>query len=188
MPKTKRRRAVARVRRVAKAHRVNPHRRRKNSTRIVVMPRHVRHNRRARRNPVFFGQQMNAGRMVKVIAGGLVGVGGTKLIVSKLPATFTSNPAFQFVSAVAVAFAIGWAGGKVSPDFGNAVMFGGLMEAASIGLNNFLPVQQYTGLSGFQSARFPLPAQPLLAPAGYGGGGGVTPVYPARGNYARRAA
>jgi len=145
------------------------------------------------RNPQFFGRQMKMGEVVKVVAGGLVGVGITKMVVPMLPATLTTNNLAKFASAVVVALAAGFAAGKVSSDFGSSVMFGGLMEAASIGLNPYIPVSQYTGLSGGRGLRAYVPAQfnepqnPFSQlPAG-GGAGMVTRVYGSPYN-ARRAA
>jgi len=87
-----------------------------------------------------------------------------------------------------VAVAAGWALGKVSPDLGGSVLVGGLAEAASMGLNNFLPITQYTGLSGlgtYVPAQFNEPQNPILISAG-GGLGLPTRVY--GGPYSRRAA
>jgi len=189
MPKPKRRRrAVARTRHAiasnARRRRAtsNPHRRRRRNpgTRIVVVPRRMNahRGRRATRNPMILGQQMNAGRITKVVAGVIVGVGVVKMGVPMLPSTVTSSPIFQFASAVAVAIAAGWAAGKVSPDLGGSVLIGGLAEAASMGLDNFLPIQQYTGLSGmgtYVPASFPLPNNPI--PQTGGGMGMPTRAY-----------
>ena len=195
MPKRKRRSVAARTRHAVNSRRrpraTNHRRRRQNpGTRIVVVPSRKLnpHRRRARKNPMVMGQQMNAGKLAKTVAGVIVGVGATKMIVPMLPSTVTSSPIFQFAAAVAVAVGAGWAAGKVSPDLGGAVLIGGLAEAASMGLNNFLPVSQYTGLSGlgtYVPASFPLPSNPI--PQNMPGTGqGLSRVYP--GAYGRRAA
>jgi len=191
MPKHKRR-AVSHTRRAVAGNRRRPHakNRRKNPTRIMVIPsrRNRGHRRRVSRNPMVLGQTMNAARLTKVVAGVIVGVGVVKMAVPMLPTTVTSSPIFKFASAVAVAVAAGWALGKVSPDLGGSVLVGGLAEAASIGLNNFLPISQYTGLSGlgtYVPAQFNEPQNPILIPAG-GGLGLPTRVY--GGPYTRRAA
>ena len=125
-------------------------------TRIIVRGPQLR---RTARNPMFFGRQMKIAEMGKVIAGGLVGVGVTKMIVPMLPATLISNPLAKGATAIVVAIAAGWGAGKVSPEFGSAVLFGGLMEAASEILSPYIPISQYTGLSGGRGLRAYVPAQ-----------------------------
>ena len=65
-------------------------------------------------------------------------------------------------------------------------MFGGLMEAASIGLNPYIPIGQYTGLSGARGLRAYVPAQfnepqnpftQVAQPAAGNGGRMPTQVY-----------
>ena len=125
-------------------------------TRIIVRGPQLR---RTASNPMFFGRQMKIAEMGKVIAGGLVGVGVTKMIVPMLPATLISNPLAKGATAIVVAIAAGWGAGKVSPEFGSAVLFGGLMEAASEILSPYIPISQYTGLSGGRGLRAYVPAQ-----------------------------
>jgi len=192
MPKAKKR-AVAHASRTVHAVRrtgnkvTRRHNKRKNPTYMVVASKHRgRHRPRAvnrRRNPQFFGRNMRVGEVAKVVAGGLVGVGAVKLVVPMLPAVMTSNNFFRFGSAVVLALGFGWLANKVSPDFGSAVMFGGLMESASIGLNPFIPVSQYTGLSGrsglraYVSAQFNEPMNPFPQSALPMPGAAVTRVY-----------
>jgi hypothetical protein len=171
-------RAVAHASRTVRTH-SNVRRSRKNPMRFMVRtPRH----RKAARNPQFFGRQMKIGEIAKVVAGGMVGVGAVKMVVPMLPATLTTNNLAKFGSALVVALGLGWVANKVSSDFGSAVTFGGLMEAASIGLNPFIPVSQYTGLSGGRGLRAYMPAQfnepqnPFPQNA-ISGGGAVTRVY-----------
>jgi len=160
---------------------------------MVMKPRH-RRSRGTARNPQFFGRSMKVGEVAKVVAGGLVGVGVTKMVVPMLPSTLTGNNLAKFASAVAIALAAGFLANKVSNDFGSAVTFGALMEAASIGLNPYIPLSQYTGLSGvrrgvgaYVPAQFNEPQNPFpqgLLPAG--GGMATRGVYGSP--YARRAA
>jgi hypothetical protein len=78
----------------------------------------------------------------------------------------------------------------VSPDLGGAVLIGGLAEAASMGLDNFLPITQYTGLSGYRGfgtyvpAAFNEPMNPI--PQNMGGSVGMSRVY--QGPYSGRRA
>ena len=181
------RRTVHRTRRAVANSRGIRRRSRKNPTRMMlVRPR--RH--RQARNPMFFGRSMRAGEVAKVVAGGLVGLGVTKLVVPMLPSALTTNNFAKFGSAIVVALAAGWLANKVSNDFGSAVMFGGLMEAASIGLNPYIPIGQYTGLSGARGLRAYVPAQfnepqnPFTQAQLAAGNGGRMPTQVYRSPYA----
>jgi len=196
MPRTKARRAVARVRRVAsnRVHR-RRNRRRNPGTRIIVMPRHVRHNRRHKRNPQVFGTRLTAKNALVGVGGLLAGVAATKMIVPMLPSPFTGNTMLQALAGAGIAVGLGWLAGKANPDFGGMVMMGGLAEAASIGLNGILPIQQYTGLSGYRGMGVYAPSGQLLpnnplanVPAGLLPSGANTTVYGNHGIYSRRAA
>jgi hypothetical protein len=159
----RRRRAnpVARTRRAA-----NPARRR-NATRITI--RRTRRNSARRRNPQLFGTNVSTGKMVEAVLGGLVGVTAAKLIPANLPGNFTGTPVMRILSSVASAFAAGWVGDKVSRPFGDAVLFGGLMQAGSLALNSFIPsIGTQIGLSGVRgglgelmAGAFPVPQNPL---------------------------
>jgi hypothetical protein len=117
--------------------------------------------------------------MVKYIGAGLAGVALTKAIVPMLPDSLRSSQAMAVASSLGVAVAIGWAAAKMDAKIGSAVLFGGLMQAASVFLNTFVPpVGRYIGLQGgrgvgeFVPARFPVPQNPILA-NGAGGGAAV---------------
>jgi hypothetical protein len=132
-----------------------------------------------KRNPSFFGSSASTFEMVKYIGGGLAGVAVTKAALPMLPDVLRSSQAMVVVSSVAVAMAAGWAASKLDPKIGSAVLFGGLMQAASIALNSYVPtVGRVIGLQGgrgvgeFVPARFPVPQNPILA-NGAGGGAAV---------------
>jgi hypothetical protein len=194
MSKKKTKRNKARAVASARRHvRTNSRRKvRSNPTRITVrVPKG--HRRRARSNPQFFGRQMKIAEVAKVVAGGLVGLGVTKMVVPMLPSTLTANPLAKGASAIVVAIAAGWAAGKVSNDFGSAVLFGGLMEAASEILNPYIPISQYTGLSGGRGLRAYVPAsfnepQNPFGAGGTSSGNMVTSVYTSPYAGHRRAA
>jgi hypothetical protein len=163
----RRRKAVSHRRRRA----TNPRRRRtrRNPTRIVVVaPR--KHNRRRRsahrRNPVrrhvrryrrnpgpsLFGSSITSKSGLQLIAGGVVGVAATKFIPTILPTSMLGSVATSGIGRVLVsgvaAYIAGFAAGKLSPRFGEGVMFGGMMQTASVALNAFMP--------GFNIAGIPL--------------------------------
>lgn len=160
--------------------------RRRNSTRVSVVS--SRKNSRRRRNPVLFGQHMRPVELGKTVLGGLIGVTVAKLIPPMLPGSLTSSPALRVLVTGAVAFGAGMAAGKVNPQFGSAVTFGGLMQAVSTGLNAFVPsIGSQIGLNGMRGmgdlvpGSFPMPqnpvnflppvmAAPVAAPRGVAGG------------------
>lgn len=128
--------------------------------------RHRHHHRR--RNPTLFGHHVSGVEMLMAIGGGLIGVTIAKLVPPMLPAQFTSNPYFRVAVVAGVAFAAGWAAQKVNPRFGDAVLFGGLMQAGSILLNVFLPsiggAIGLSGLSELMPGAFAVPQNPLRLP------------------------
>jgi len=157
---------VARRRRTNTHHRRRTNRR-KNPTRIVVMaPR--RANRR-RHNPDLFGSSIGSKQTLKILGGGLVGVAAAKFIPQLLPSSITSSigtSSFaQMLITGASAVAAGWLAGKLDKDFGNGVMFGGLMQTASVGLNAFLPNFTIGGVSlslgDLVQGQFAVPQNPL---------------------------
>lgn len=175
----------------------NPRRRRRNSVRVIVRRRRARrmtasnprrrrrsyransrrrrHGSVSRRNPQLFGHTVGAFEMAKAIAGGLAGVAITKAVPNMLPASLTSGSAFMN-TAVSVVVAVG-AGMLVKmlvkgdPTLGDAVLFGGLMQAGSVALNSFLPsVGSVIGLQGLGNGigdlvagKFPIPMNPIMA-------------------------
>jgi hypothetical protein len=182
MAKRRKRHASASpVRRVVRRRRKsNPSGRRRRATRSVMV---VRRNSRKRygmkRNPNFFGSSVSTIEMVKYIGGGLAGVAVTKAAVPMLPESLRGSQAMVVASSIGIAFAAGWAASKVDAKIGSAVLFGGLMQAASVFLNSFVPtVGRIVGLQGgrgvgeFVPARFTVPQNPILA-NGAGGGAAV---------------
>jgi hypothetical protein len=184
----KRRRVATNRRRVAKnahrprtrtitktkvVYRAKPNKRRnkrRNPTkRVVVVNR--RRNSRKRRNPDFFGSSLTSKQSLMILGGGFAGLIGTKFIPTLLPASLTgsvgTSTTGQFVLSLASALAVGWAAGKfVNIPFGNGAMFGGLIQAASVGLNAFLPSVYSSlgiGLGDLLPGSFTVPQNPIRA-------------------------
>ena len=161
----------------------NPrHRRRsrRNATRVVVTAprrrnrrrtsrrRNVQYGRRRRRNPqLAFGIGVPASKTLTAIGGGLVGVAAAKFIPTLLPGQLVSSNLMRTVTTGVSAFIAGWVAGKVNKDFGDAVLFGGLMQTGSTALNAFLPsiagALGISGLGAFADASFPIPQNPIMA-------------------------
>jgi hypothetical protein len=179
-------------RRKRRAMNFNPRRRRTNrrrNPRATVRRVHHRrmHNSRRRRhvmrhrNPSLFGHS-GTKDMLTIVGGGLVGVFAAKSIPALIPSSLTSTLGTSSFMTVALsgvsAFAAGWAAGKfVSKTFGEAVLFGGLMQVGSQLINMFAQGTPLAGLAlgdivstrGFtvpnQSV---LPPMPVAAPASSG--------------------
>ena len=193
----RRRRRTSNARRVTVHHRrrrraraSNPRhyrRRRRNPTRIVVVgrrrnrrhysrrrnTRHYsrrRHNRR-RRNPTLMGQSITSKGGLKLIGGGVVGVTAAKFIPSLIPASLTMGIASSGIGRVLItgisAVLAGWAAGKMDREFGEGVLFGGLMQTASVALNAFVPGLTIggvpIGLSDLMPGSFVVPQNPIRA-------------------------
>ncbi len=162
-PRRRRRRLSAnppvRRRRRRRAVSVTPVRRRRryNRRRMANPRRHVRHyhrrrrmNSRRRRNPMF--GQSGAKSYAIMIGGGLVGVAAAKYIPTLIPSSITSSlgtsPIMAIVVAGAGAFAAGWLAKRFGGnDFGDAVLFGGLMQTGSLILSAFAPAPLNTALA-----------------------------------------
>ena len=147
-------------------------RRRRNPTRVVVVAprRNRRHHSRSRRNPSLFGHPMFGKDALELIGGGLVGVTASKFIPTLIPGSLTgsigsSNIGRTIMTGVSAVIA-GWAGSKVSPVFGQGVLFGGLMQTLSVALNAFLP-SVYTALNpslgDLVPGSFTVPQNPIRA-------------------------
>lgn len=173
-----RRRPAVRRRRRAVAN-PTPRRRRRVSRRrrAVANPRRKSYSRR-RRNPISVFGSSGSSAMLSMIGGGLVGVAAAKLIPRTLSSTLSgiTGGMGQYGGLVLTgvsAWAAGWAATKfVNPTFGNAVLFGGLMQLGSVALNLFLPSFSVGGvplaLSGmgeFVPGSFAVPQNPLRLPA-----------------------
>jgi hypothetical protein len=154
--------AVTRPRRRRVYHRHRPRRHSAN-------PR--RNYRGRRRNPVIFGQS-SAKEIGFMIMGGLVGVAAVKYLPTLLPAGITGalGGGGGIVSVgitIAGAFVAGWVGGMWDKSFGDAVLFGGLMQAGSQLLGMFLNPNPLalSGLGDIVATRgFVVPQNPVLQP------------------------
>jgi len=134
----RRRRRYTRRRRVNAGHRGVRHYRRR------------RMNGRSRRNPMF--GKSGAKSYAVMIGGGLVGVAAAKYIPTLIPSSITSSlgtsPIMAIVVAGAGAFAAGWVAKRFGgDDFGDAVLFGGLMQTGSLILSAFAPAPLNTALA-----------------------------------------
>lgn len=118
--------------------------------------------RRRRRNPVF-GQSGKA--MATAIAGGLVGVTITKLVPTFVPASLRSSAIMNVVVSGAVAVGAGMLAKRFAgPVFGDGVLFGGLMQTASMALNAFIPsIGGRFSLGDLVPGSFPVPQNPIRA-------------------------
>ena len=90
-----------------------------------------------------------------MVGGGLVGVAATKYLPTLLPSGITSGlgggPIMSLLITGAGAFAAGWLARRfVGGAFGDAVLFGGLMQTGSMALTAFAPaaLSQRLALSG----------------------------------------
>lgn len=150
-----------------RARTANPRRRshRRRNGRVVARRRN---GLRRRRNPSVFGANVPSGSMVKLLLGGLIGVTATKMITAMIPANMLTNNFVKVLASGAVAVVAGnlaKAVPSMGPGFSDAVMFGGLMQAASVALNTFLPsvgsrialAGRRGGVGDIVDARFSLP-------------------------------
>ena len=175
--KTSRRRVS---RRRAPQRRSNPRpvarRRRRRSTRRRVTARRrnpIRRRRtyRRRRNPSLFGLNVGGNQMAQAVLGGLIGVAAAKFIPSAIPINLGGGNVVRTLISGISAFIAGWAAQRfVGKTFGDAVLFGGLMQTGSVALNAFLPmIGQRLALSGMgelvPTSGFVVPSNPVLAPA-----------------------
>jgi hypothetical protein len=118
-----------------------------------------------RHNPSLFGQNVSTTVMAQAVLGGLVGVTAAKLIPAAMPANLRSTATMRVIVTGASAFAAGFIAGKVNKTFGDAVLFGGLMQTGSQLLNAFVPsVGQQIGLGELVEGRFVVPQNPLRLP------------------------
>lgn len=174
----RRRRAVAAPRRRYHRRRhvavaANPKRRRRYSRRrrAVANPRRRRYSRR---NPSIFGGT-GSKDMLTLIGGGLVGVAAAKFIPKTIGGTLSGVTGSMgnyggLVLTGLSAWIAGWAASKFVGDrFGNAVLFGGLMQTGSVALNLFVPGFAVGGvplaLGELVPGQFVVPQNPLRLPA-----------------------
>lgn len=189
-----RRRRATNTRRVYRRRRHNPvavmpvRRRRRYGRRSNRRSNRRMNYRRRRHNPQLFGKS-GMKDMLLMVGGGLVGVAATKYLPTLIPASMLTSLGSSSLVSVAVtgagAFVAGWLAGKISKEFGEAVLFGGLMQAGSALLNAFAPpsVSGALALSGVgdivPTGMFPVPNNqfrsyvPPAPPASANGGKGV---------------
>ena len=167
------------VRRRTTVKRANPvRRRRRRVARAAPVRRRRRRNpvsrrrvTRRRRNPSLFGLNVGGNQMAQAVLGGLLGVAAAKFIPSVIPINLGGGNVVRTLISGISAFVAGWAGQKfVGKPFGDAVLFGGLMQAGSVALNAFLPmIGERIALSGMgelvNTAGFVVPSNPVMAPA-----------------------
>jgi len=193
--KNRRRRRVNTATRTNRRRRRNPvarrtnRRRRRNATRIVVVApkqnrrrrrnpsrrnrRRVHHRRRNPMNTSLFGAPLFGKSSLELVGGGLVGVAAAKFIPTLLPTSLTggvasSNIGRTIITGIAAVVG-GWAGSKVSPQFGQGMLFGGMMQTLSVALNAFLPsvygqLSPYSSLGDLMPGGFSVPQNPLRLP------------------------
>lgn len=167
---------------------VRHHRRRRANRRTVVITRNPRRRRRSnprrrhmrrysrRRNPGLFGQS-GGKSMLTMVGGGLVGVTVTKMLPRYLPSSLVGALGSGGIMAVllsgASAWVAGWAASKVNRQFGEAVLFGGLMQTGSVALNTFLPnIGGQFSLGDLIAGNFVVPQNPIRSAMG---GGAMAP-------------
>lgn len=137
------------------------------------------------RNPTFFGSNITPIQMGQYVLGGLIGVTVNRVALPMMPAALTSSNAFATLTAFGLAALEWWAASFISKDFGAAVGFGALMNAATQGLNAFVPsVGTTIGLSGrgagdFVPGKYSVPQNPILDAGVSGTGSAMRSAYPA---------
>lgn len=165
--------AVARRRPNRRPHFWQRRRRNPAGTRVVVMaPRRNRRNG-VRRNPNLFGNSLGSKGTLKILGGGLAGVAAAKFIPQILPTSITtSGLGSSTIGKVLItgvsAFVAFWIASKADAAFGEGVLFGGLMQTASVALNAFLPGFNIagipialSGLGDLVQGQFAVPQNPL---------------------------
>jgi hypothetical protein len=172
-----RRRHRARNPRPVAVARRAPNRRRRHrnpaGTRIVVMAPRRNQRNGMRRNPNLFGNSLGSKGTLKILGGGLAGVAAAKFIPQILPTSVTtSGIGSSTIGKVLItgvsAFAAYWIASKADAAFGEGVLFGGLMQTASVALNAFLPGFNIagvpialSGLADLVQGQFAVPQNPL---------------------------
>lgn len=162
--KRRRRNSVVVVTR--RRRRSNPVRR----SRSRVSRRRVSQRRVSRRNPTLFGNSITSRKGLTLIGGGIAGVVAAKFIPTMLPVSLVGSLGGTSIGRTLItgvsAVLAGWAAGKVDREFGEGVMFGGLMQTASVAFNAFLPgiySQLGVGLGDLMPGGFPVPQNPIRA-------------------------
>jgi len=103
------------------------------------------------------------------VFGGLLGVTATKMIPGVLPGQLTGTPIMASLTSVGVAWGIGELAKRMfDRSLGEAVQFGGYMQAGSVILNAFIPqiggqiaLRGMRGLGELVQGAFSVPQNPL---------------------------
>ncbi len=166
--KTKRRSTRA----PARKHRRRTPKRRNPTRRYTARRAPVKRRRRVtrRRNPSLFGSSVGGAAMAQSVLGGLVGVAAAKFLPAAIPIRIGGGNIVRVLVSGVAAVVAGWAAGKfIGRTFGDAVLFGGLMQTGSVALNAFLPALSPLALSGMgdlvPTDGFVVPQNPVLAPS-----------------------
>lgn len=156
-------------------------RRSRRNPKVVVIRRYNkrrnarRMNSRRRRNPIsttLFGAPLFGRKGLEYIGGGFAGLLAAKFLPTMVPTSITGGIASSGVGRVVLsgisAVVAGWLGSKVSTEVGQGMLFGGMIQTASVALNYFLPqgygaVSQYATLGDLTPGAFPVPMNPILA-------------------------
>ncbi len=160
--------------------------------RRVVGHRRRRNSRRSyRRNPAIFGR--SGGKdLLMMVGGGLIGVAATKFLPTLIPSSITSmlgaSPIVGVGMTIAGAFAASWLAKRVSTELGDAVLFGGLMQAGSVLLTAFAPASvasqlALSGMGDIVPGWFAVPQNPvtnrgMVMPSPNAAGGGMGAAIP----------
>lgn len=123
--------------------------------------------------PELFGAPLFGRDGLEMVGGGLVGVAAAKFLPTLLPASLTGSLTSSTFGRVIIsgisAVVGGYLGSKVSLKFGQGVLFGGMIQAFSVGLNAFLPsvygqIGPYATLGDLMPGQFSVPQNPLRLP------------------------
>ncbi len=167
-PAVNRRRHTNRRRAVVHHHRrrspvMNRRHRHSNPRKVYVINR--------RRNPSLFGSSLTSKEGLKLIGGGFVGLIGAKFLPTLIPISMAGSFMSSNIGRVVVTGIAGYAtalvAGKIGGErFGDAALFGAIIQTASVALNAFLPSIYSSlgiGLGDFVPGRFSVPQNPLLS-------------------------
>jgi len=173
-PRRARRRNPRKVTRRVRAAAPAPRKRRRNSA--AGVRRRVRRYMRRRNSSSVYGTRILSSNGLSMIAGGLGGVAGVKIIGGFIPAGFRRFGVLgDTLIAGATAVGLGMLATKfLGQTVGNAVTFGGLMYAGSVGINGIAPGLRVmdtpltlNGMGVWAPASFPIPSQTVLTQGAY---------------------
>lgn len=119
-----------------------------------------------------FGAPLFGKNSMEIIGGAFAGLVAAKFIPTLLPTSMaggiTSSSVGKVVVSGIAAIVGGWAGSKVSIQFGQGMLLGGMVQTISIALNAFLPTFYTTlnpSLGDLMNGGFTVPQNPLRLPA-----------------------